>query len=68
MHGDGTWFDHGERYKATSEYLTVWRALLQGRTADFDGEHIRVDGGKLLYPPVQRPIYPCILGVRSMPV
>ena len=51
MHGDGVWFDHGERYQATAEYLTVWRQLMQGRTVDFSGSHMRVEGGKLLFPP-----------------
>ena len=62
MHGDGVWFGHGERYKATAEYLTVWRQLMQGQTVDFAGEHVRVEGGKLLYPPVQKPYPPLYFG------
>jgi alkanesulfonate monooxygenase len=65
MHGDGVWFGHGERYKATAEYLTVWRQLMQGQTVDFAGEHVRVEGGKLLYPPVQKPYPPLYFGGSS---
>ena len=65
MHGDGVWFDHGERYKATAEYLTVWRALMQGQEVDFNGGHVRVEGGKLLFPPVQKPYPPLYFGGSS---
>jgi alkanesulfonate monooxygenase len=65
MHGDGVWFDHGERYKATAEYLTVWRALMQGQKVDFNGGHVRVEGGKLLFPPVQKPYPPLYFGGSS---
>ena len=46
MHGDGVWFGHGERYKATAEYLTVWRPLMQGQTVHLNEDHLRVEGGK----------------------
>jgi alkanesulfonate monooxygenase len=65
MHGDGVWLDHGERYQATAEYLTVWRALMQGQTVDFRGDHIRMEGGKLLYPPAQKPYPPLYFGGSS---
>jgi alkanesulfonate monooxygenase len=65
MHGDGVWFGHGERYQATAEYLTVWRLLMQGQTVDFTGAHVRVEGGKLLYPPVQKPYPPLYFGGSS---
>ena len=65
MHGDGVWFGHGERYEATAEYLTVWRRLMQGQTVDFSGDHMRVEGGKLLYPPVQKPYPPLYFGGSS---
>ena len=65
MHGDGVWFDHGERYKATAEYLTVWRALMQGQKVDFNGGHVRVEGGKLLFPPVPKPYPPLYFGGSS---
>lgn len=59
LHGDGVWLDHAERYAATDEYLTVWRALMRGETVDFSGKYIRCEAGKLLYPPVQKP-YPAL--------
>jgi alkanesulfonate monooxygenase len=65
MHGDGVWFGHGERYKATAEYLKVWRALMQGGTVDFSGDHVRLEGGKLLFPPVQTPYPPLYFGGSS---
>ncbi|MEJ0047915.1 MAG: LLM class flavin-dependent oxidoreductase [Rhodospirillales bacterium] len=45
MHGDGVWLDHTERYAATDEYLTVWRALLAGETVNFSGRHVRCEPG-----------------------
>jgi len=65
MHGDGVWFRHGDRYAATAEYLTVWRKLMQGQKVDFEGAHMRVEGGKLLYPPVQAPYPPLYFGGSS---
>ena len=65
LHGDGVWLDHAERYEATDEYLTVWRALMRGETVDFAGKHVRCEGGKLLYPPVQAPYPPLYFGGSS---
>ena len=65
LHGDGVWLDHAARYEATDEYLTVWRALMRGKTVDFAGKHIRCEGGKLLYPPVQAPYPPLYFGGSS---
>jgi alkanesulfonate monooxygenase len=65
MHGDGVWFAHGERYKATAEYLRVWRALMRGETVDFSGDHVRLQGGRLLFPPVQAPYPPLYFGGSS---
>ena len=65
MHGDGVWFDHGERYKATAEYLTVWRALMQGQDSRFPRRSCSQEGGKLLFPPVQKPYPPLYFGGSS---
>lgn len=65
LHGDGVWLDHAARYVATDEYLTVWRALMRGETIDFAGEHVRCEGAKLLYPPVQVPYPPLYFGGSS---
>jgi hypothetical protein len=39
MHGDGVRFAHGERYKATAEYLTVWRAPMPGKLSIVTRDH-----------------------------
>ena len=65
LHGDGVWLDHAERYQAADEYLTVWRAVMRGETVDFAGRHIRCEGGKLLYPPLQSPYPPLYFGGSS---
>jgi len=67
LHGDGVWLDHAERYEAADEYLQVWRALMRGETVDFAGKHIRCEGGKLLYPPVQTPTPTLYFGGSSGP-
>lgn len=54
--GYGRHLDHDERYAHTDEYLTVWKRLLAGETVDFAGEHVRVEGGHIALPPVQRPV------------
>ncbi|MBV9654237.1 MAG: FMNH2-dependent alkanesulfonate monooxygenase [Acetobacteraceae bacterium] len=65
LQGDGVWLAHDERYVATDEYLKVWRAMLAGETVDFQGKHITVKGGKLLFPPVQSPYPPLYFGGSS---
>ncbi|KAB8142475.1 FMNH2-dependent alkanesulfonate monooxygenase [Chloroflexia bacterium SDU3-3] len=63
--GDGLHLAHDERYALTDEFLSVWRGLLAGETVDFAGEHLRVDGGQLLFPPVQHPYPPLYFGGSS---
>ena len=63
--GDGVFMDHAVRYEATDEYLTVWRRLLAGETVDYQGRHLRSQGGKLLYLPVQKPHPPLYFGGSS---
>jgi alkanesulfonate monooxygenase len=53
--GDGIYLDHDERYVVTREFLNVYRALLAGETVNVDGKHIRIEDGRLLFPPVQQP-------------
>ncbi|RQP23608.1 FMNH2-dependent alkanesulfonate monooxygenase [Piscinibacter terrae] len=61
LEGDGLFLDHEKRYELSAEFMTIWRELLarshEGSSVDFEGEHLQVRGGKLLYPPVQKP-YP----------
>jgi len=61
LNGDGLFLDRASRYAVTDEFLTVWRRLMALETVDFDGAHLRVKGGKLLFPPVQKPYPPLIL-------
>ncbi len=63
--GDGLHLSHTDRYRLTDEFLTVWRDLLENGSADFDGEFIRINGGKLLYPSVQAPYPPLFFGGSS---
>lgn len=65
LHGDGIWLNHEERYAATSEFLTVWRALLRGETVNFSGRHYRVEGGRLAYQAHQQPHPPLYFGGSS---
>jgi alkanesulfonate monooxygenase len=65
LRGDGVFLDHDERYVVTSEYLEIWRHLLEGDTVDFEGKHLRSEAGKLLYPPVQKPYPPLYFGGSS---
>jgi alkanesulfonate monooxygenase len=63
--GDGVFLDHDARYAATAEFLGVYKRVLAGETVDHAGEHLRVRGAKLLFPPVQRPHPPLYLGGSS---
>ena len=69
--GDGLFLPHEERYALSMEFLTVWRDVLrashEGQAIDFDGDQLRVKGGKLLYPPVSRPHPPVFFGGSSGP-
>lgn len=64
--GDGIFLEHDVRYQVTDEFLTLWRRMMQGEEVDFDGVHLRVKGGKLLFPPVQRPYPPLYFGGSSL--
>ncbi|HWO98486.1 MAG TPA: FMNH2-dependent alkanesulfonate monooxygenase [Bacillus sp. (in: firmicutes)] len=63
--GDGVFLKHDERYEATDEFLAIWRSLLEGKDVDFKGKHLQVEGGKLLFPPVQQPHPPIYFGGSS---
>jgi len=51
--GDGIFLSHAERYDVTREFLDVWRGLFAGGAVDYEGAHIRIEDGRLFYPPVQ---------------
>jgi alkanesulfonate monooxygenase len=69
--GDGQFLDHSERYAQSAEFIRIWRELLTrshiGETLDFDGDHLSVKGGKVLYPPINRPYPPVYFGGSSGP-
>ncbi|MEW5560062.1 FMNH2-dependent alkanesulfonate monooxygenase [Enterobacter asburiae] len=62
---DGVFLDHTERYEASAEFTHIWRRLLEGETVDFDGKYQKVQGAKLLFPPVQQPRPPLYFGGSS---
>ncbi|TSJ62633.1 FMNH2-dependent alkanesulfonate monooxygenase [Starkeya sp. 3C] len=51
--GDGIFLNHDERYEVTDEFLTVYRRLLAGEHVSYEGKHIRIEDGHLLFPPAQ---------------
>ena len=61
--GDGLFLDHSQRYELSKDFLSIWRQVLtashDGQPVSFEGNHLQVEGAKLLYPPVQRP-YPAL--------
>jgi alkanesulfonate monooxygenase len=63
--GDGIFLSHDERYQVTDEFLEIWTRVLAGETIDFTGQHLRVKGAKVLYPPVQKPYPPLYFGGSS---
>jgi alkanesulfonate monooxygenase len=63
--GDGIFLDHDARYDEASEFLGIWRRLLQGETVDHEGEHHRVKGAQLLFPALQQPHPPLYFGGSS---
>jgi alkanesulfonate monooxygenase len=67
--GDGLFLPHAQRYELSREFLQIWREVLtashDGEAIDFDGEQLKVKGGKLLYPPISRPYPPVYFGGSS---
>jgi alkanesulfonate monooxygenase len=63
--GDGIFLDHAERYEITREFLTAYKGLLAGETVNYNGGHIRIEDGRLLYLPVQAPHPPLYFGGSS---
>ena len=63
--GDGIFLGHDERYQVTREFLGVYSDLLAGKTVNFEGRHIRIEDGRLLFPPVQSPRPPLYFGGSS---
>ncbi|OZI37837.1 alkanesulfonate monooxygenase, FMNH(2)-dependent [Bordetella genomosp. 10] len=69
LEGDGLFLSHDERYAVTSDYLKIWRGILEashaGRDFSHEGEKLVSKGGKVIYPPVQKPYPPLYFGGSS---
>jgi alkanesulfonate monooxygenase len=63
--GDGLHLSHDQRYELTNEFLTAWRAIASGESANIKGEYINIQDGKLLFPTVQKPYPPLWFGGSS---
>ncbi|HYX18122.1 MAG TPA: FMNH2-dependent alkanesulfonate monooxygenase [Nostoc sp.] len=63
--GDGLHLSHDDRYRLTDEFLAVWREIAAGETADFQGDYLNIQSGKLLFPTVQKPHPPLWFGGSS---
>ncbi len=66
---DGQFLPHAERYEQAAEFLHVWREVLarshDGRSLDYEGKHLQVQGSQLLFPPPTRPYPPVFFGGSS---
>jgi alkanesulfonate monooxygenase len=69
LEGDGVYLDHAARYEQSAEFIRIWREILarshDGRSFDYEGQHLSVKGAKLLFPPVQKPYPPVWFGGSS---
>lgn len=65
LKGDGTFLSHDERYEVSDEFLTIWRAIMQGEKSDFHGKYEHVEGARINFPPVQKPYPPLFFGGSS---
>lgn len=65
LKAEGSWVEHNQRYALTREFLDIWRGVLSGETVDYHGQHVQVEGAKVLYPPVQQPHPPLYFGGSS---
>jgi len=63
--GDGIFLAHDERYAITKEFLDVYKQLLAGEHVDYAGQHLKIEDGHLLFPPLQKPHPPLYFGGSS---
>jgi alkanesulfonate monooxygenase len=63
--GDGVHLSHDDRYRLTDEFLTIWRTIARGEESNFKGDYLNIQGGKLMFPPVQQPYPPLWFGGSS---
>jgi alkanesulfonate monooxygenase len=63
---DGVHLDHAARYAQTDEFLSIWRAAIQGEAFDVKGAYYEArSAGGIAFPPVQRPYPPLYFGGSS---
>jgi alkanesulfonate monooxygenase len=65
LKGDGTFESHDERYAISDEFLTIFRAVMQGEKCDFEGKYEHVEGARINFPPAQKPYPPLYFGGSS---
>lgn len=53
-YGDG--LAHDERYARTDEVMAVLRDLLDGKSVDHEGAHLRIEGARLTDPELSHPV------------
>jgi alkanesulfonate monooxygenase len=62
---DSPLLDHSERYAVTDEFLHIWRRLLAGGSVTYQGEHLAIEDGRVIFPSVQKPYPPLYFGGSS---
>ena len=71
LSGDGLFLGHEERYQVSEEFVTIWREVLarshDNEAFSFDGRHLKVEGARVLYPPVSKPYPRMFFGGSSGP-
>jgi alkanesulfonate monooxygenase len=63
--GDGIYLDHSGRYELMDEFLRVWRVMVRGEECAFEGRHVRISKGKVLFPCLQDPHPLLFMGASS---
>lgn len=63
--GEGVFLDHDQRYELTDEFLTIWRRLFTEDEVNLEGDYLKIKGGQLPYPTVQKPYPPLYFGGSS---
>lgn len=63
----GVHLDHDQRYAHSDEFLTIYRRVMSGEVVDFEGEHLQVEGTRVVERSLQRPYPPLWFGGSSEP-
>ena len=62
LKGDGLFLDHAARYARHRRVpARLARAAGRARPSTHEGEHLRLEGGQLFFPPVQQPYPPLVV-------